>query len=73
MRIYSTDNHSVIHGDGLEALASIPSNSVNLVFVDPPYNIGKDFDGVPDRLDEDKYLTWCWQWIDENAGAIIHH
>lgn len=30
------------HGDCLEVLKNIESNSVNLVLIDPPYNIGKD-------------------------------
>ena len=30
------------HGDCLEILKNIESNSVNLVLIDPPYNIGKD-------------------------------
>jgi site-specific DNA-methyltransferase (adenine-specific) len=36
-----------------------------LIFVDPPYNIGKNFNGHKDKwaTDED-YLNWCYKWID---------
>ncbi len=32
----------LINGDCLEELKKIKNNSVNLVLIDPPYNIGKD-------------------------------
>ena len=38
-------NHVLLRGDALKILRSLPDKSVNLVFVDPPYNIGKDFNG----------------------------
>ena len=43
----------------------VPDNSVDLIFVDPPYNIGKDFNGHKDKwkTDED-YLNWCYEWIE---------
>ena len=33
--------HKIIIGDALEELAKIPSESVDLVFADPPYNMSK--------------------------------
>ena len=59
-------NHLVIWGDTLEALSSkIPDDSVDLIFVDPPYNIGKNFNGRKDKWDSDEvYLQWCYKWID---------
>lgn len=33
-------------GDALTELKKLPSESVDLIFADPPYNIGKDFDGM---------------------------
>ena len=59
-------NHLVIWGDTLEALSSrIPDGSVDLIFIDPPYNIGKNFNGRKDKWDSEKmYLQWCYKWID---------
>ena len=31
----------VVHGDNLELLKSLPSESMNLIYVDPPFNTGK--------------------------------
>ncbi len=42
------------------------SESVDLVFADPPYNIGKDFGNDSDNWDSvDSYIEWSKQWIDE--------
>ncbi len=65
MRTFTDGEHEVVHGDVLEALAGIGTGTVDLVFADPPYNIGKDFDGVGDRREEGEYLAWCGRWIDE--------
>lgn len=37
-----TDKYELYNGDCLEVMKSIPDKSVNLVLIDPPYNIGKD-------------------------------
>jgi site-specific DNA-methyltransferase (adenine-specific) len=40
--------------------------SVDLIFADPPYNLGKDFGNDSDLWkDKKKYLEWCYEWIDE--------
>ena len=35
--------HKIILGDALKVLKTIPDNSVDLVFADPPYNLKKDY------------------------------
>ncbi len=38
---------------------------MDLIFADPPYNIGKNFNGVADKWTTDEeYLTWCYRWLD---------
>lgn len=65
MELYGTENHKIILGDALEALKNeIPDNSVDLIFADPPYNIGKDFNGHKDKWESDEsYLKWCYEWL----------
>ena len=44
----------------------LPNESVDLVFVDPPYNIGKKFAHFHDKWPSDsEYARWAYQWIDE--------
>ena len=65
MDVFEIDNHKLIKGDAIKALKALPDNSVDLIFVDPPYNIGKNFNGYKDKWDSDeKYLEWCYEWID---------
>ncbi len=64
-KILGTVDHRILFGDALESLDLIPDGSVDLIFADPPYNIGKVFaGGLKDKwaTDED-YLNWCYQWL----------
>lgn len=59
------DGHLLICSDVFEGLSLVPDESVDLVFVDPPYNIGKKFHNTHDKWKNDEdYLNWCYQWID---------
>jgi adenine-specific DNA-methyltransferase len=66
MEIVQKGEHLIIWGDAIEALSTkIPDGSVNLIFADPPYNIGKNFNGRKDRWASDEaYLQWCYQWLE---------
>ncbi len=66
MNIFEKHGHAIIWGDVIEALTTqIPDGSVDLVFADPPYNIGKNFNGRRDRWPSDEaYLSWCYQWLE---------
>ncbi len=66
MEILGNNRHKIIHGDTLEALRTqVADNSVDLIFADPPYNIGKNFNGHKDKwATEDDYLNWCYKWLD---------
>ncbi len=60
------EEHLIYQGDAIEVLENeIKDSSIDLIFVDPPYNIGKDFNGLKDKWATDEsYLAWCYQWID---------
>ena len=49
--------------DCLEALHYIPSESVDLVFADPPFNVGIKYKGYKDN--SGTYREWCADWIAE--------
>lgn len=56
--------HLILLGDTLIALNEIKDNSVDLIFADPPYNIGKNFNGLIDKWEKDEeYLKWCYEWL----------
>lgn len=63
---HTHEEHLIYQGDAIEILQNeIKDSSVDLIFVDPPYNIGKNFNGLQDKwaIDDD-YLNWCYKWID---------
>lgn len=62
----------IIHGDAIAELASLDAGSIDLIFADPPYNIGIDYGEGPvaDRLGPEEYLSWCEQWMHECITAL---
>lgn len=61
---YSGNGATIFHGDSLQALNEIADESVDLIFADPPYNIGKQFGTFKDSWSSDKaYADWCYQWL----------
>ena len=61
---YSGGDAVVIHGDCLSALNTIPNGTIDLVFADPPYNIGKNFGDFNDRWPSlSEYVEWCYEWL----------
>lgn len=64
MEILGNNKHKVIFGDAIDALKSLPNDSVDLIFADPPYNIGKIFNGHIEKWKtEELYLKWCYEWL----------
>jgi site-specific DNA-methyltransferase (adenine-specific) len=53
----------VIQGDAIEKLKDIPSNSVDTVFIDPPYNLGKNYISYEDERKD--YVEWSLKWLRE--------
>jgi site-specific DNA-methyltransferase (adenine-specific) len=60
------DDNIFYNEDCLLALKDIKDKSIDLIFADAPYNIGKDFGNDSDKWkDYKEYLKWCYNWIDE--------
>ncbi len=56
--------------DCLTGLEQLEPRSVDLVFADPPFNIGYEYDVYDDRRAADEYLDWCRNWITGVARAL---
>lgn len=61
------NKHSMtILGNCLDVLKQIKDKSINLIFADAPYGIGKDFGNDSDKWESvEIYINWCKHWIDE--------
>ena len=57
--------NKIILGDALLGLKKLPKESCDVIVVDPPYNIGKDFGNNIDRREMGEYVSWCKEWITE--------
>lgn len=66
MELFGNELNKVILGDVVKIIEpQVPDDSVDLIFADPPYNIGKNFNGHKDKWKNDNdYLNWCYQWLD---------
>lgn len=51
--------------DALVGLQTLPDASVDLVFTDPPFNIGYDYDVYDDKKSRDEFLAWACEWTRE--------
>ena len=65
LKVFSSKDHKIVWGETLSYLREMKSETVDLVFADPPYNIGKNFDGYGDTVNEPEYFDWSYEWIDE--------
>ena len=55
-----------ILGDCLDVMKYMKDKSINLIFADAPYNIGKNFGNNIDKWENiQSYICWCKMWIDE--------
>ncbi len=63
-----TDYGTLYQMDAIKFLKSIPDNSVELVFADPPYNIKKaQWDTFESQK---KYIDWSMEWIREARRVL---
>ena len=57
--------NQIHQGDCVTRMAELGTESIDLVFADPPFNIGYDYDEYDDRRSSNDYLSWSRQWISE--------
>lgn len=83
------DNYTLYNGEVLEVLKQLPSNSVDMIFTSPPYNIGlkdrKDtniatYDNWNDDLNYQDYCKWqidilneCYRIVKDNGVLFYNH
>ncbi len=65
MECFEKNHQKIYWGDALVVLETcIPDNSIDLIFADPPYNIGKRFANFIDKWpSEEAYVEWCYKWL----------
>ena len=51
--------------DVVQGLKEVGTETCQIIIIDPPYNIGKDFGNNKDKRELLEYLSWCDKWISE--------
>lgn len=65
---YSHPSGEIWVGDAINWLHSLESESVDLIFADPPYNIKKaEWDSFESQQE---YVNWSLQWIEQAARVL---
>lgn len=68
---HNNDGSLTACGDSLSILRAMRDRQVDLIFADPPYNLGKDFGNRSDNWQNPaEYLQWCYAWIDEGFRVL---
>ncbi len=55
-------NRTLFHGDNLDFLRGMNSETIHLIATDPPFNKNKDFHATPDSLVAGAHFHDRWSW-----------
>lgn len=57
-------SNKIINGDLFSTIDMLPEKFVDLLFIDPPYNLSKNFAGLKfKKMKEDEYELWLESWL----------
>lgn len=55
----------VYNSDCIKIMSKFPSESIDLIIADPPYNVGKDYGNDSDKQSDKDYIDFTENWITE--------
>jgi len=55
--------NKIICGDCIEVLSKVCEPFADLIFADPPFNIGFEYDSYEDKKKKESYIDWTRQWM----------
>ena len=62
MGVPNWENRTLFHGDNLDFMRAMNSESVHLIATDPPFNKGRDFHATPNSLAKGAKFQDRWSW-----------
>lgn len=65
--------NKVIVGDCVKEMKKLEPGSVDLVFADPPFNIGMKYDEYKDSKSRSEYLRWTSEWLQAAVATLKPH
>jgi len=64
--VFETQFGKLYQGDCLNLMRNLASDSIDMVFADPPFNLNKLYPSkIDDNLKTEQYLLWCEEWAGE--------
>ena len=64
-------NRTIFHGDNLEFLRGINSETIHLIATDPPFKKGRDFHATPGSLAHGASFKDRWSWEQDVQGDWV--
>lgn len=69
------NENTILQGDCVEVLGKLVAENggegvADLIFADPPFNIGYQYDKYNDKLKKDKYIHWTKDWMTASVNAL---
>ena len=55
--------NKIICGDCIEVLSEVKEPFAELIFADPPFNIGYKYDKYHDKVEKNNYIEWTRDWM----------
>jgi site-specific DNA-methyltransferase (adenine-specific) len=65
--------NKIICGDCIEVLNKVQEPFADLIFADPPFNIGYKYDKYHDKKDHRDYVGWTRQWMSACKKVLKPH
>jgi len=67
----TTLKNKIIKGDCLDLFKDLPDETVDLIIIDPPYNLNKDFGNNSDKWNKvDDWVEWSKKWMIESKRVL---
>jgi DNA modification methylase len=63
----------IICGDCIEVLSKIGEPFADLIFADPPFNIGYKYDKYYDKVKKKNYIAWTKEWMAVAKSVLKPH
>jgi DNA modification methylase len=63
----------IICGDCIDILSKIDKPFADLIFADPPFNIGYKYDKYHDKVKSKNYIAWTKDWMKACKKVLLPH
>ncbi len=65
--------NKIITGDCIETLNHVTEPFADLIFADPPFNIGYKYDKYHDKVEHNNYIAWTKDWMTACKTVLKSH